>query len=229
MCLREGVGVEQNSELAFAEIIILAETNNYNLAHYTAALMLLQGEGVATDEKRAFKHFHEAAKGGVQPALYNMGNCFAFGRGVEKDEEKAFRCYEAAAEAGDPSAKFTLGTWYFSGKGNIPRDTLKAFQLQSEAANEGHPAAMFNMGAMYMSGSVESIEKDLNKARQWFEKAAEANIIEAAINLGNMYREGYGVEKDLMKAFNIFHQYSNRNDICKELAAIVKKEIDSNL
>jgi len=156
-----------------------------------------------------------------------MGNCFAFGRGVEKDEKKAFLCYEAAAEAGDPSAKFTLGTWYFSGKGEISRDTLKAFQLQLEAANEGHPAAMFNMGAMYMSGSVESVAKDLNQAREWFEKAAAANIVEAAINLGNMYREGYGVEKDLTKAFEIFNHYSSSNDICKELATIVKKEIDS--
>jgi len=33
MCLREGVGVNKNSELAFSEIITLAETNNYNLAH----------------------------------------------------------------------------------------------------------------------------------------------------------------------------------------------------
>eukprot|EP01035_Chromulina_nebulosa_P026239 gene26239-34328_t len=45
MCLREGVGVEKNPKFAFEDMLYLAEEKNYNLAHYTVALMFTNGEG----------------------------------------------------------------------------------------------------------------------------------------------------------------------------------------
>ena len=49
-----------------------------------------------------------AAKGGITPALHNIGNCYAYGKGTKQSDYNAILFYEAAVEAGDPSAMFTL-------------------------------------------------------------------------------------------------------------------------
>ena len=67
----------------------------------------------------------------------------------------------------------------------------------------------------------------MEKAREWFEKAASANVAEAAVNLGNMYREGYGVEKDVRKAMSIFSRFADRNEVCRGLVEDLQKQIDS--
>jgi hypothetical protein len=195
--------------------------------------------------------------GGVQPALHNIANCYAQGRGIAQNDHLAFLYYEAGAEAGDPFAKFTLGSWLFTGRGRdgSPPDTKKGFQWQLEAAGEGHPIAMFNIGVMYMSGEVistsfsgyphdfpqllgkdyfcffffqvEGVTRDHEKAVEWFEKAAAANVVEAAVNVGNMYRLGVGVEKDLHKALSFFKSFASRNELCQSLADEVEKELQS--
>lgn len=161
--------------------------------------------------------------------MHNIGNCYAYGKGVAQNQRKAFLYYEAAAEAGDPFGKLTLGTWIYAGRGREGQpDRLRGFQLQHEAAEAGHPAAMFNVGAMYMSGEVgEEVPRDLEAARLWFSRAAEAGVVEGAVNVGNMYREGLGVEKDLAKAREMFDKFADRNEVCKQLLMDVEKQLEA--
>ena len=164
----------------------------------------------------------QAARGGVTPALHNIANAYAEGLGVDQSDRNALLFYEAAVEAGDPSAKFTLGTWLYAGKGGLTIDKERSFQLQLEAANAGHPLAMFNTGAAYMEGS--GVKSDLAAAVEWFERAAERNILQAAINASNMYRLGDGVTKDLRKARSLLANFEHSGDeLCLELI----KHIDS--
>ena len=62
---------------------------------------------------------------------------------------------------------------------------------------------------------------------EWFEKAAAVNVVEAAVNVGNMYRLGVGVEKDLRKALSFFKSFASRNELCHSLADEVEKELQS--
>jgi TPR repeat protein len=177
--------------------------------------MLLNGEGTSIDHERSFKHFHSAAKGGVLPALHNLGNAYASGKGVKQSDHNAALYYSAGAEGGDTFSKFSLANWFYSGRG-MKMDKKRAFQLQLEAATDGHPGAMFNVGSHYISG--EGIDKaDLTLAAEWFEKSANLGFMQARVNLGSMYRDGLGVNRDLYKAVEIFKIGSDKNDkICKQ-------------
>ena len=56
----------------------------------------------------------------------------------------------------------------------------------------------FKTGVRYEEG--DSVEKDLKKAVEWFEKAANQGHPQAQLNLSGFYEYGEGVEKDLEKA-----------------------------
>lgn len=145
---------------------------------------------------------------------------------MQKDEKIAIIYYEAGCECGDPAAKFTFGTWLYRGYGGLTVDKKRAFQLQLEAAEAGHPGAMFNTGGAYMEG--EAVEQDFVQAAEWFEKAAERNIIEANVNLGNLYRVGFkGITKDLHKALEILSRHAAYHEVSAELVKAVEEEIAS--
>ena len=128
------------------------QPSGYHLAHYAVAVMFFENEGVeaaigeAEREKQGFYHMKEAARKGVLPALYNIGNCFSAGRGVKQSDHNAQLYYSAAVEAGDPAAKFT-GHMACTGARGLPQDSDRAFTLQ-EAAQAGHLPAAFNAAAI---------------------------------------------------------------------------------
>ena len=73
------------------------------------------------------------------------------------------------------------------------------------AANKGYVEAEFFLGAAY-SG------EDDEKARYWYEKAAEKGHTTAMKQLGFMYEFGEGVSKDLEKATQLYQQAADLGD-----------------
>jgi len=223
VCIREGRGCAKDSKDAFERMLELAEKKNYHLAHYAVAIMLTTAEaGGQPDHVKAFHHFKAAAKGGVMPALHNIANAYAAGRGVKQSDYNAMLYYQAAADAGDPHAMFSLAGWLHTGRATEGGKKFpeKAFQYNLQAAHLGHPAAMFNVGAAFMSGIGTGEGKDYVKAAGWFEKASyegTGRIVEASINLGNMYRQGLGVPRDQEKAKAIFQKCAPFNSRCASI------------
>ena len=60
------------------------------------------------------------------------------------------------------------------------------------------PKSQFRLGSLYYNGDV--VERNLEKAKYWFEKSAEQGDSDAQVSLGSMYLYGEGVEQDLEKA-----------------------------
>lgn len=61
-----------------------------------------------------------------------------------------------------------------------------------------------NNSVNYVLGKTQfdiGVEKDMNKAIEYFQKAADLGYTYALNNLGFCYLNGYGVEKDLKKGF----------------------------
>ena len=54
------------------------------------------------------------------------------------------------------------------------------------------------IGVAYMMG--EGVEKDINKAVEWFEKASKFGIPGPMYTLGMLFEDGKEVKKDLEKA-----------------------------
>ena len=58
------------------------------------------GNGVSKNADKAFRWFHEAAKGEWPEALYHLGTCYNYGFGTAKDKLKAKECREKAEKLG---------------------------------------------------------------------------------------------------------------------------------
>ena len=68
-------------------------------------------------------------------------------------------------------------------------------------ATLGNIDAQFELGESYLTGS-NGVDKNLNKALYWLEKAGDQRDADAQIKLAHIYLEGlYGVEKDVSKGF----------------------------
>jgi TPR repeat protein len=115
-------------------------------------------------------------------------------------------------------AMYNLGIYYYKGEG-VEKDAVQAAYWYRKAAEQGYAAAQHNLGGMYQNG--EGVEKDAVQAAYWYRKilAREASAgvqsqyievdqhhIKAMHNLGIMYANGEGVEKDAVQAVCWFRQ-----------------------
>ena len=57
-----------------------------------------------------------------------------------------------------------------------------------------------------------SINFDVDKAINWFKKAAELDNYTALFNLGCIYKDGIGVTKDHVLAFNYFEKAAEHDE-----------------
>lgn len=84
---------------------------------------------------------------------------------------------------------------------NLP-EVAKKIEKQ---AFDGVPEAQHDMGAIYVSGHGQ-VKKDLARAVLWFQEAADNGVANAKYNLGVLYHQGLGVEKNIDKAMELYEQ-----------------------
>lgn len=107
-----------------------------------------------------------------------------------RDYETAVRHYTAAAEQGDEDSQFMLGSVYSSGdipgleKDEAEADKWfrKAIGPIRAAAEEGQPDAQYMLGMACLEG-LGGEKKDLEKAKEWFLKAAKQGDTRAQVLL----------------------------------------------
>lgn len=130
-----------------------------------------------------------------EPLGYNgLGYCYEFGLGVKKNISLAIENYKIAADMGCAKAMNNLAGFYLEGEG-LERNNMLAFHWFSKAADEYDlPEAIYNLGIMY-----EDIFMDYEKALEYYRKIDNNEIIQ--FRLGEMYKNGKGVDKDKHEAF----------------------------
>lgn len=184
----------EGSDARYSEAMCLVELGSRNEArlvlselkdhpHALFNLALLEED----DREKRLKMLVEAARKGSKEALKNAANSYAAGDGCESGPEsdaRALKIYEISAELGDPDAAFQVGSFYCSGRGVPNPDWDKGFDFHFVAAHAGLPKAQFNLGTHYFAG--KGVDQNFEKAAEWFEKAADAGIPQAMINLANI-------------------------------------------
>lgn len=73
-----------------------------------------------------------------------------------------------------------------------------------EAAEAGDARAMFEIGSRYANG--RGVKADMQKAAEWYEKAAALGFAPAQYRTGNLYEKGIGVTRDVKKAQDWYRQ-----------------------
>ena len=98
----------------------------------------------------------------------------------------------------------------------------QSLAMVRKRVDAGDPFAIYYLGALHDHGRY-GLEKDVTRAVELYERAAELGLKEAHYELGCLYREGTGVEKDMAKAFRHYEAAAMCGDVaarhnlgCKE-------------
>ena len=78
-------------------------------------------------------------------------------------------------------------------------NTGQSLALVRKRVDAGDPMAILFIGKQYLFGNY-GFEKDVAKAVELYERAAELGVKDAHCQLGNLYRVGTELEKDMTKA-----------------------------
>jgi len=114
-------------------------------------------------------------------------------------DAEAVRLIRLAANQGQPAAQYRLAKLYELGIG-VTQNHATAMDLLALSAKGGNSVAMHDLGHYYAIGANEQ-EPDINTAVGWFHKAADRGIVDSQFNLGVLYGEGTGVDRDLVQSY----------------------------
>lgn len=125
--------------------------------------------------------------------------------------QKVIACYELCIKQNMAVAALNLGTFYYTGR-FVEQDYHMAYELYKIAADAGELRAICNCGYCFYYGRHQKV--DYAQAFQYFSLGAllfdDANCL---YKLGDMYLNGYGVDKNETYAYKM---YTRALDRCQD-------------
>ncbi|WP_455365622.1 tetratricopeptide repeat protein [Kaarinaea lacus] len=195
---------------------------------YIRGLNYLTGNEVAKDPIKASELFFQAAKQDHPRSQYQLGLMYIDGIGLKRDTDEAKLWLSKAASAGIVDARdvlnnltprqnnrektATVAIITDTTDADIQDDIKKApsqkresttqqpqlSKLETQAEN-GDAAAQHTLGLNYLLGRND-YQQDTQQALRWLTRAANNQVIDAQIELGNLYFNGVEVERDYEQA-----------------------------
>lgn len=130
---------------------------------------------------------------------YQLGFPFA----LTKDE--SFKLLNESAKDGEPYSKYLVANSYGNQKTTSTQNKI-IINYAMDAAEYGYPEAQFLLGSFYQYGN--HVAHGFYNARNWYEKAAAQNLLEAFVALGDLYSQGYEARSWYLKACDLGDIYS---------------------
>ena len=179
--------------------------------HYANSLGYAYEFGIGTplNIKEAMKYYEMAAKQNNALGMMNLADLY-----IQEDKlKKAKPLLVKAAEKEHGYAQYLLAMNFFYYKQENNKEAL--YWLEKSASND-EPEALYQLGLYYAE------KADLAKAIKYYQRAAELNNAEAALELYYIYGEGFGVEQDEDKALFFLKKAaeSGNQEVLDELAAM---------
>ena len=137
----------------------------------------------------------------------------------EDDVVTAMQYLQRAASAGHADAQYLLG--YILDRAGENETAMGYYQT---AFDNGNADAAFELGTMYVSG--DGVERSLEMARSWYEKAAAAGHNRALEVLARAYLDGgLGLTQDVARARELLGRAAdNGSDAARALLESLDKE-----
>jgi len=153
-------------------------------SQFQLGLLFYHGEpaaGVAIDRTLAMDLITSSAASGFVQAQIFLGNHYNDGR----NRKLAMRWLEKAVNANVPEAQTRLAEMLTC---HLFKEDLevnvRAMELFTKAAEQGDVSAQMHLADYYSQGLV--VEKNVEKAREWYEKAAQGGSEDAKSHLQSM-------------------------------------------
>jgi len=180
--------------LALFASSLYAQSNSNAEQLFERGMNALKGTGVSHNTSDGVELIRRSAELGYVPAEVVTGYFYDTGTYTTAQPGEAARWYGKAADQDDRLAEWLLGRLYSSGSG-VPRDMERAAGYLKKAAEGDDPFAQ------YLLGTIESDRHNYSNAVNWFRKAAEQGIPQAQLQLGELLRQGLGMNTDKFEAY----------------------------
>lgn len=180
--LYKGYGFEKNLSKAI-EIIESIAAKGVPMAQERLAQIYCSSEG-GGDFKRGLQWRKLAVNQGFPDAILNMAIMYRLGHGVEKNYEKSMKLLKSIANF-FPRAYYEMAQIYIEKECyEIAVDYL---QKDSDEA-----CSQYQLGRAFMGD--HGIERDMDKAVYWLERATKQNAVRPMVMLGCCYQDNtYGI------------------------------------
>jgi TPR repeat protein len=166
LCLKYGIGIEQDRKAALPLLLQTSKGNCY--AALEAGDCYEHGLGTSAELHRAAVWYQTAAKGKSGYAAYRLAELYA----KLKQSPEAFKWYGVAAKLGNADAAFKFGMTVMNDQSASPADYRKALKIFEVAAQRGHIRALYVLGDMYYKGL--GVKPDKTRAAAFWNKYEKA-------------------------------------------------------
>jgi hypothetical protein len=197
------------------------------MAEFCAGITALSGNNGESqpDPQAALMHYKRSADLGFAEAQATLGVLYERGwQDIQPDLANAVLWYAKAAAQGHPGAELNLGNLYAQGRG-VPKDLEKARQLMQAAADQGFQPAQTALAQLGGPAPAAVPGTDIfQKAVQVYnsgdhagaavlvQQAAQAGNPTATYELGYMFENGDGLERDPAQAAQWYMKAAQMGD-----------------
>lgn len=191
---------EKDMENDFAKWKVAAEQGDPE-GLYQIGVYYGTGDVVSQDYKKSRECFKLADETGNLDATFQLGVYHMFGFGVRKNIHKALAYFERAAANGHAEAAAWAGQIYERSTYGVKTNHQKAFDLYMIAAEQDDEEGMMFVILGYLLG--RGVEKDFDKAYEWFQKAEALGYARIKVVFATHYLN-QGDAESLDKALRLF-------------------------
>jgi|SRR5574344_207306 uncharacterized protein len=192
----EGIGVDVNISEA-KKLLTQAANKNYEPAMVYLADIYTKGTDGSKDPINAVALLEKAVNLGNTEAMVKLAQANLNGLYSPLDCPKIQELLDKAVKANETQAYAEYAKMYNKGICVSRNDETSQTYLE-KAANTGDYSSMYNLGLSYDKN------QEYQKAIKWYKKAAINGHAKAQLNLGNLYAQGDGINKNLDTALYWF-------------------------
>lgn len=144
---------------------------------------------------------------------------------IPRDLDKAYEYARQVAEAtGEQYCQYIVGDILLNGK----KDARQAIFWLTQSGEQGFPLAVETLSRIYFQGFANSIKQDYEQAHDWCLRGDDiwpSGLGFCQTCLGDMYRAGLGVPKDLIKSFEYYQKAASQQDAPQNYARFMLGEM----
>ena len=152
---------------------------------------------ITSDFKEAFKYFNMSSQKGDPEAMFYYGRFLEFGNGHNQiDSKEAAKLYKKSYENGSLSGCAFYGYSLIDEKFGGELNEIEGLKLIKYSCDHNNPTGLNCYGYLNDLG-IAGVDEDVEKAFKFYKKAADLGDPAALSNVGNCYKNGHGVQKNV--------------------------------
>jgi TPR repeat protein len=149
---------------------------------------------------------------------------------IPRNLEKAYKYARRVAETtGEQYCQFIVGDVLLNASNVfLKQDVQQAMFWLTQSGEQGFPLAIETLSKIYFEGKVKGMKKDYEQARQWCLMGDDiwpSGLGYCQTCLGDMYRQGLGVPKDLIRSFEYYQKAASQQDAPQNYARYMLGEM----